>query len=124
MLLLVRGDVGVVAERGGVGVVLALDHFHADALRPDAELLDGGGAEGIGGGEHDAVAAFLEEVGELGGGGGLAGAVDADDEDDFRLGREGAQRGGIEREDFRDLLAGDLDDVVGGELLVAGAQGL
>ena len=46
-VLPVRRRVGVVAQGGGVGIVLALDHFHPDAPGPDAELLDGGGAEGI-----------------------------------------------------------------------------
>ena len=44
------------------------------------ELVDGGGAEGVGGAEHDAAVLGDQDPGELADGGGLAGAVDADDE--------------------------------------------
>ena len=39
---------GVVAHAGRVASALARDHLDARAARPDLELLDGGGAEGVG----------------------------------------------------------------------------
>ena len=59
---------------------------------PDFELLDGGGAEGVGGAEDHRGAFFLPAVGELADGGGFAGAVDADDEENA-----GRWRGAIRR---------------------------
>jgi hypothetical protein len=44
-------------------------------------LIDRGGAEGVGCGEHHPFAVTLEGGGELGDAGRLADAVDADDED-------------------------------------------
>ena len=83
-----------VEERGGrVAALAGLDDVDAGALRPDFELLDGGGAEGIGCAEQDGAALGAEERSELAGGGGLAGAVDANHHDDFRWGggvRDGA----------------------------------
>lgn len=115
---LVGSVVGIVADGSGVGIVLALHDLAAEALGPDAELLDGGGAEGISRGEEDAVALLLEEAGELGRGGGFAGAIDADDEDDLRLGGEGAQHEVVAREDFEDLFAGDFDHGLGRHFLL------
>jgi hypothetical protein len=57
------------------------EELGAEALGPDFELLAGGGAEGVGGAEDDALSFVLPAVGELGDGGGLAGAVDANQED-------------------------------------------
>ena len=53
-----------------------------DARGPRSELLDGGGAERVGGGEDDASALGPVAAGELADGRGLAGPVDADDQDD------------------------------------------
>lgn len=75
------GLVSVVAEGSGVGLVLAADELDADAVCPRGELLDGRGAEGIGGGEEDGVPVGLEAMGEFSDGGGFACAVDADEED-------------------------------------------
>ncbi len=46
---------GVEGEAGGVGALGAGHHRRADALAPDLELLDGGGAEGVAGGERDGL---------------------------------------------------------------------
>ncbi len=67
---------------GGVGSHLVLHDLHINPLRPDGELLDGGGAEGVAGGDHDGLALGFEVAAELGDGGGFAGTVDAGDEDD------------------------------------------
>jgi hypothetical protein len=74
--------VGVEADRGRVGVGIALTTGRPRRFAPALELLDGGGAEGVGGGEDHRKPALFEPQAELGGGGGFAGAVHADDEDD------------------------------------------
>ena len=63
--------------------MLSLDEINVGALGPDFELLDGGGAEGVGGAEQHAAAFAGVEGCELAGGGGLAGAVYADHHDDL-----------------------------------------
>lgn len=40
-------------HRGGVGAGVLGDHRDAVALAPDLQLLHGGGAEGVAGGQHD-----------------------------------------------------------------------
>ena len=74
-------------ETGRVGADRPRDHLGAGALAPDLQLVDGGGAEGVAGREHDASALATETSGELADRRGLAGAVDADDQDDVRLHR-------------------------------------
>lgn len=82
---------GLVADGGGVGAVWAEVDGDFEPGSPEAELLDGGGAEGVGGGEEDGVFAGLEKGGEFGGGGGFACAVDAGEEDDAGGGGEGGE---------------------------------
>ena len=60
------------ADARGVGPLLAAHDRGADALRPDLELLAGGGAEGVARAEQDRVAGRLELRRELADGGGLA----------------------------------------------------
>ena len=60
------------------------------------KLLDGRGAEGVAGGEHDRAAFVAELLSQLADGGGLARAVDADHQDD-----EGFL-GGVDHERTRD----------------------
>ena len=119
-----RGFPGVVADGGGVGFVLAFDDGDGEALGPEVELLDGGGAEGIGGGEHDGFALALEEVGEFGGAGGFADAIDADDEDDAGFAGKLWEGGDLRGQDFEDFFAADVDDFIGFEAATFGAQGL
>src|SRR5229473_2232689 len=86
----------VVNNRGRIGAGFLLDHFDAIALRPNFELLDGSGAEGVRSAENYAGAFFAQSIGELADAGGFAGAIDADDEDDaraFAIGRTGDNRG-------------------------------
>jgi hypothetical protein len=117
--------VAVEADSGGVAVLRAFDDGDLEAFGPDLELFDGRGAEGVGGGEDDAVALVVEEVGELGGGGGFACAIDADHEEDF-----GASVGvGKEGRDFfwefgADVVAGDLEDVFAVEFAALGTEGV
>jgi hypothetical protein len=60
------------------------DHVGVYALAPLLELVDGGGAEGVGGSDYDVSAVAAIGVGELGDAGRLAGAVDADHKHDGR----------------------------------------
>ena len=74
----------VVDDGAGVGARRVGDDRHAGAVRPDPELVDGGGAERVGGGEDDRSPLRRVAAGELADRRGLAGPVDADDEDDRR----------------------------------------
>src|SRR5262245_61083526 len=67
-------------DPGGIGAHRLRHHLGGDPFAPDFELIDRGGAERVGGREHDLEALALELVRELGRGRGLAGAVDADNE--------------------------------------------
>ena len=69
-------------DGAGVGALLVRDDVGADDLAPGLELLDGGGAERVGGGDDDLLAVLAVGLRELGDARRLAGAVDADDEDD------------------------------------------
>ena len=76
-------------HRARVRPLLRADQLAAGALRPFGELLDGGGAEGVAGGQQHRLAQLLLEVpGELADGRGLAGAVHADHEDHGGLGAD------------------------------------
>src|SRR5689334_7074196 len=79
----------VVGDRGRVAAALAADEVSSRALRPDLELLFGGGAEGVRRAEHDRAPVFSQPGGELADSGRLAGAVHANDEDHTRLLVEG-----------------------------------
>ena len=98
MLRALAAVAGVVKDGRGVAALAGLDHFDAAAAGPDFKLLDGGGAEGVGGAEQDGLVLGAIPGGELAAGGGFAGAVDADEEGDFgrgggvATGRIGASR--------------------------------
>ncbi len=79
------------------------------------QLLDGGGAEGVAGGEHHGFALAAEALGELADGGGLAGAVDADEEDDLLVCacQTIASGRATGDEDAFDLVGQNLADFVG-----------
>ena len=81
------GGACVVECGGGVAALLGFDDLDVGALGPDFELLDGSGAEGVGGAEEDGARRPIfsggEVGGELAGGGGFAGAVDPNHHDDF-----------------------------------------
>jgi hypothetical protein len=100
----------VVRDRGGVASFRRADEVGPGALRPDLELLVGGRAERICGGDEDRAAVLGKAVGELADRRRLAGAVDADDEYDARavVHRE---RGRL-AEQGRDLLHQCLRQVV------------
>ena len=85
------GGDGVVGDRAGVGVLRRPCTKSTPARsRPHLELLDGGGAEGVGRAEHDLVPELLAQVpGELADRRRLAGAVDADHQQHRRPRRAG-----------------------------------
>ncbi len=114
--------VGLEADGGGVAIRGAIDHGDAEALGPHLELLDGGGAEGVGGGEHDLASLVMEELGELGGGGGLAGAIDADDEHHLRPALKRCEGCDLRGQDPAHMLARDLHDVGPVELAPLGFE--
>ena len=123
-------DVGAAALGGGqrveddgarVGALLVRDDLGADAVAPLVHLLDGGGAEGVGGGDDHLRVVLSVGVGELADARGLAGAVDADDEDDggpgdgfgaLSVAPEAAPRLG-RLEDIDELVLEGVADVVG-----------
>ena len=115
---------GVVGHRGGVGPHALLHDGHLDAVGPKHELLDGGGAEGVGSAEHDFFACLLVAVGEFGDGGGLAYAVDTHDEDDVGvMGQGGVEIGGEVAlrltQELSHLGAEDGVELGGGDIAVA-----
>src|SRR5580658_9032036 len=95
-------------HRGRVGARFLFDHFDAGATRPDFELFDGGGTEGVGGAEDYCCSFFLQAVGEFADGSSFARAVDADYEEDARfVGRSAVCAGlslGRRGENFQDLI--------------------
>ena len=102
-----RVAVGALAVDGRAGLP-------ADGL----ELLDGGGALQVAGGERDRLPVLGEELGELRAGGRLAGALEAGHQDHGRpRGGEGEVARGAAHQ-ARELLVDDLDD------LLAGVEGL
>ena len=95
-----RGPGGVEGDGGGVRTLISLDEINPQSLRPDFELGDGPGSEGVGGGEENTAPLIAEGLGNLGDAGGLAGPVDARDENnrrDFGGGGKGAIHGGETR---------------------------
>ena len=98
----------VIDDPGRVAAFLADHHRRADAVAPDLELLDRGGAERVAGGEHHAIILFLQPMAQFADGGGLARAVDADHQDDVRARKAPyVQRLGDRGEDLFDLLGED-----------------
>ena len=63
---------GVEGHGGGVGAHFLGHDRHVAAVAPLFELVDGGGAEGVGGAEGHRIAVLLELVGQFPDGGGLA----------------------------------------------------
>ncbi len=108
-------------ETGRIGAGRARDHRRAAAAAPDAELIDGGGAERVAGREHDRAALGVELGRELADGRGLAGAVDADDEHDERLRSVERERLGHRNEDLLHFAGDDRFHLVGRDRLVVAA---
>ena len=115
---------GLVARPGGdldrVGVGAALVDGGAGLGADLDELLDGGGAVDVAGGDADGGAVLLaQEARELGGRGRLAGALEAGHEDHRRRARREREPGRGAAHQRRQLLVDDLDDLLAGvELLL------
>ena len=115
---------GLVARPGGdldrVGVGPALVDGRAGLVADLDELLDGGGAVDVAGGDADRGAVLLaQEARELGGGGRLARALEAGHQDHRRRPRRERQPGRGAAHQRRQLLVDDLDDLLAGvELLL------
>src|SRR5690348_8223615 len=75
------GGHGIVNHGSGVGAGLLLDDFHAIALGPDFELLDGRGAESVCGTKDYAAMLLPQPVCQFADAGRFAGAIDPHDED-------------------------------------------
>ena len=68
----------VIAHARRIGTAVTLDNRYAGTLTPHIELLDSGGAEGVGRTDHHVLAAGGHGARNLADRGGLAGAVDTD----------------------------------------------
>ena len=79
-----RGGNRVEDDGGGIGARFLFYDFHAGAVGPDFQLLNGCRAKSVGGAEDYARVFFFQTIGELADGCCFAGAVHADDEDDAR----------------------------------------
>ena len=77
---------GVEQHRAGIGALMLADDVHTGTVRPDLQLVGGGGAERIAGAQQHLLALRLEAGGQLADGRGLAHAVDADEQQDGRRG--------------------------------------
>ncbi len=75
----------VEGDRRRVGALGSTHHLGAHARTPSLQLIGGGGAEGVGGPEHDASAVGDQHPRELADRGGLSSAVDADDQQHRRM---------------------------------------
>ena len=75
------GGIDGIEHHGGRVAGLLGDHGDAVPFAPGGQLLAGRGAEGVAGGEQDALALALEMLGQLADRGGLAGTVDPGDHD-------------------------------------------
>ena len=84
----------------GVGSLVLAHDVHTGPLRPDLQLIGGGGTEGISGAQQHLLALILQPVGQLADGRGLTHAVDSDDESHAGPGRE-VQRRIAHRQLFR-----------------------
>ena len=82
-----RGGGGVKERGRRIASLLGLDDGDAGPRSPDLKLLDGRGAEGVGGAQQHGLALAAVERGQLAAGGRLARAVDADQQDDLRRSR-------------------------------------
>ncbi|MCY1234826.1 hypothetical protein D9M72_474170 [compost metagenome] len=123
-LLLARLLERFIGETGGIGAELGGNDVGLGALRPDLQLLDRRGTEGVAGGKHDLEACARKLGGELADRRGLAGTVDADHQNDMRLVAEvELQRLGDGRKHLGDLAGHDARDVLAGDILAIALGG-
>ena len=99
---------------GGIALEVAFVDADLDGFGDDLELLASGGTVNVDRDQHGAVTALLEPGGELAGGGGFAGALQAGHEDDGGRLRGELEAGRVFAEGGDELVANDLDDLLGG----------
>ncbi len=99
---------------GGFAFLVAFVEFGFDGFGDDLELLARGGAIDVDRDEHGPMAALLEPGGELAAGGGFAGALQAGHENDRGRLRGEFEAGRVFAEQCDQLVADDLDDLLGG----------
>src|SRR5215203_570692 len=91
---------------------LGLEHRHVDALAHLLQLLDGGGALKVARHQQRMLAALFQALGDLAGGGRLARALEAAEHEHRRPAVE-AQLGALLAEQGGELVAHDLDHLLG-----------
>ena len=111
---------GIVSHGGRIGPLISLDDLATEALAPDGQLLDGGSAEGIAGGDQDRFAVVLEAFGEFGDGSRFAGAVDAANHHNGRPLRLEMNTGLVAQELLLELFLNELLDIAGDFLVEEG----
>ena len=84
---------GVKQHRAGVCPLVLADDLTSGPLRPDLQLVGGGGPEGVRGAQQHPLAPQHQKAGHLADGGGLAHAVDADEQHDAGRGGDVELRG-------------------------------
>jgi len=88
-----------------------------EPLSPNLDLLDGGGTEGVTGGQDGDLAATLDQVRQLGGRGRLTRAVDTDDRDDCQATRGRFEVPIISRKRAGNFFLGDRENIQAGAAL-------
>ena len=99
---------------GGLAFLVAFVELGLDGFGDDFELLARGGAVDVDRDEHGAMAALFEPGGQLAAGGGFAGALQAGHENDGGRLRGEFEAGRVFAEQCDQLVADDLDDLLGG----------
>src|ERR1019366_1784211 len=111
------------SEPRGIAALFARDHGTIEALAPDAQLRDRGGAERIASGKDDAHAIGFELRRELADGCRLAGSIHPDHEnDEWLLAGIDLQRPGIRGQHTLDFRREDRLDFVDTDILVIAAM--
>jgi hypothetical protein len=109
----------LIGDTGGIGALFARDHRGAGALTPFLQLVDGRGAEGVGGGDHHLLAVGGKARGELADGRGLARAIYAGNQNDKGpMGGIDCERLGDRREHPFHFGGEQRLDLVAGEFVV------
>lgn len=106
-----RRLIGLVAERGRIGMVLGSDHFQAKTFRPNSKLFDRSGAECIGSSENDSMSMLLKIVRQFRGRCCFAGPVHAYDQDHGWLVIHSMNGRRFFEKDLPDFLPRDFNDI-------------
>ena len=108
------GETDDQVRAGGFAFLIAFVEFGLNGFCDNFELLAGGGTIDVDRDEHGAVTTLFEPGGELAAGGGFAGALQAGHENDGGRLRGKFEAGGVFAEEGDQLVANDLDDLLGG----------